>query len=253
MLRLSSSHLPDFISPMVHRYCRRSTRISVNVPFTLAGINRSYPFAELSVAILVNPQGCAAKFDRPLEIGTTVRLENLPAKHAVTGRVVNCFWPGEFAKFWIVGLALDEPGNVWGVETPPEDWNLNIPASKVEGTSSLRPLILCLEDNESYLRLRKAVLEKNGYTVIGVSTGNDALRVLRDAPVCLVISDHLLRGATGSDLAGELKRIKPEIPVILYSGQQPDKLENIDVYINKNTSTQDFLAQVRDLVKGSSG
>ncbi|MCU1269201.1 MAG: hypothetical protein JWN74_495 [Acidobacteriaceae bacterium] len=84
---------------------------------------------------------------------------------------------------------------------------------------------------------------------IGVRTAKDALRTVRDAPVCLVISDHMLHGTTGTALAGELKLIKPEVPVILYSGQQPDTLENVDVFINKNVSTQDFLALVRDVVK----
>jgi len=170
---------------------------------------------------------------------------------------VNCFWPGEFAKFWVLGLALDEPGNVWGIETPPEDWHTRsaLPSgaakdlASTKPTPSARPLILCLEDNESYLRLRKAVLKKNGYHVIGVSTVKDALGTLRDAPVCLVISDHMLHDTTGTAVAGELKKIKPEVPVILYSGQQPGTLENVDVFINKNVSTQDFLGLVRDVVK----
>jgi hypothetical protein len=49
-------------------------------------------------------------------------LEGLPAKHSVTARVVNCIFLGQYEKFWLVGLALDEPGNVWGIEKPPEDW-----------------------------------------------------------------------------------------------------------------------------------
>jgi hypothetical protein len=40
----------------------------------------------------------------------------------VTGRVVNCISFGEYAKLWLLGLMLDEPGNVWGIQTPPEDW-----------------------------------------------------------------------------------------------------------------------------------
>jgi len=37
----------------------------------------------------------------------------------VTARVVNCI---AIEKFWLLGLALDEPGNVWGIESPPNDW-----------------------------------------------------------------------------------------------------------------------------------
>jgi hypothetical protein len=34
----------------------------------------------------------------------------------------------EGGKFWLLGLALDEPGNVWGIATPPEDWRLDLSA-----------------------------------------------------------------------------------------------------------------------------
>src|ERR1700722_15649724 len=111
---------------------RRGTRISCNIPITLTSLDAVHPFSEPCTAFLVNPQGCAARFDRPLEIGAAVQLDGLPAETKVIARVVNCFWPGEFAKFWILGLALDDPGNVWGIEPPPEDWHIDVPTIKVE-------------------------------------------------------------------------------------------------------------------------
>jgi hypothetical protein len=51
-----------------------------------------------------------------------VHLEGLPAATNVTGRVVSCISLGKHEKLWLLGLALDEPGNVWGIETVPEDW-----------------------------------------------------------------------------------------------------------------------------------
>ena len=70
----------------------------------------------------MNPQGCAARFGRQLEVGSVVRLDGLPAQYSVTARVVNCIRPGIYEKFWILGLLLDAPGNVWGIESPPADW-----------------------------------------------------------------------------------------------------------------------------------
>jgi hypothetical protein len=101
---------------------RRGTRISYEIPITLSSLDPAHPFSEPSQTLLVNPQGCAVRFGRPLEIGVAVRLEGLPAGINVTTRVVNCIRIGEYQKFWLLGLALDEPGNVWGVQTPPEDW-----------------------------------------------------------------------------------------------------------------------------------
>jgi hypothetical protein len=82
--------------------------------------------------MLVNPQGCAAKFGRPLPVGAVVELEGLPGNQKVTARVVNCISLGEHEKFWILGLALDEPGNVWGVHPEPEDWFQTVKRSQRE-------------------------------------------------------------------------------------------------------------------------
>jgi hypothetical protein len=57
-----------------------------------------------------------------LEIGDAVRLEGLPDGTTVTARVVNCISIDAYEKFWLLGLVLDEPGNVWGIQSPPEDW-----------------------------------------------------------------------------------------------------------------------------------
>jgi len=51
-------------------------------------------------------------------------LEGLPANPDATARVVNCISMGEYEKLWLLGLALDQPGNVWGIQSPPGDWAL---------------------------------------------------------------------------------------------------------------------------------
>jgi CheY-like chemotaxis protein len=127
---------------------------------------------------------------------------------------------------------------VWGITSPPEDWHLDLP---------IRPLILCLEDNEFYLRLRKAVLEENGYAVIGVNTIKDALATLHEVPVCMVLADQMLRGTKGIALTAEIKRHKPDVPVVLHSGNQSDA--HVDAFINKDVPTQEFLFLVRAVVK----
>jgi hypothetical protein len=88
------------------------------------------PFSETGMTLLVNPQGCAARFGRLVEVGSVVRLEGLPAKHSISARVVNCIRVGEYEKFWILGLVLDEPGNVWGIESPPDDWLTSSPLAQ---------------------------------------------------------------------------------------------------------------------------
>ncbi len=112
-----------------------------------------------------------------------------------------------------------------------------------------KPLILCVEDNDVYLRLRRAVLEREGYDVIGVTNVADAISTLREAPVCCTIADHMLQGQTGTDLAKIMKDIKPDVPVVLFSGTAPPGFHNVDVYINKGEPTATFLRIIREVIQ----
>jgi CheY-like chemotaxis protein len=112
-----------------------------------------------------------------------------------------------------------------------------------------KPLILCIEDEPAHLTLRKKVLERDGYSVIGVTTAADALKTLEDAPVCAIIADHMLKDTTGIQLAKEMKKIKPDVPIILFSGTIPQSLDCVDVYVNKGEPTANFLKIVREVVE----
>jgi len=120
---------------------------------------------------------------------------------------------------------------------------------KIRPVAPVRPLILCIEDDPMYLTLRKAVLEQNGYNVIGVTTAAEALKVLREAPVCATVADHMLHGTTGTQLAKEMKKIKPDVPVILFSGTVPRRLNGVDVYVNKGEPTAEFLRILGEVVQ----
>lgn len=112
-----------------------------------------------------------------------------------------------------------------------------------------RPLILCIEDSPTYLVLRKKVLEREGYEVLGVTSAKEALKALRDFPVCATIADHMLQGTTGVELAREMKKVKPNVPIILFSGTVPQSLNAVDVYVNKGEPTATFLGIVRAVVQ----
>jgi len=100
---------------------RGGTRIPCEIPATLINLDPLHPFSESCQILLVNLNGCAARTARPVEIGSAIQLQGLPAR-TVTARVVTCTSLGEFEKIWLLGLVLDEPGNVWGIETLPDDW-----------------------------------------------------------------------------------------------------------------------------------
>jgi len=101
---------------------RGGTRIPCEIRATLVSLDPLHPCSEPCQIVLVNLRGCAARFCRSVEIGLAVGLRGLPAMTTATARVVNCISLGEHEKLWLLGLTLDKPGNVWGIDTPPEDW-----------------------------------------------------------------------------------------------------------------------------------
>jgi hypothetical protein len=101
---------------------RGGTRIPCEISITLISLDPLLPFFEPCQIILVNLRGCAVLFSRSVPIETAVHLEGLPTATNVTARVVNCISLGEHEKRWLLGMLLDEPGNVWGIESVPGDW-----------------------------------------------------------------------------------------------------------------------------------
>jgi len=121
--------------------------------------------------------------------------------------------------------------------------------SKFRPLPPVRPLILCIEDDSTCLMLRKTFLEQHGYDVIGASTAEEALKLLSEAPVCATITDHFLRGTNGVRLACEMKRTKPEVPIILYSGTVPTTRGKADVFVNKNEPAASFLRILAEVIE----
>jgi CheY-like chemotaxis protein len=225
---------------------RQGTRIKCEIPLTLISLDPDHPFSGPCLAILANPNGCAVRCNHSLDVGTAVRLEGMPTEGVITARVVNCISLGPYEKVRVLGLVLDRPGNVWGIKNPPQDW---LPKSLSTISAIPKPLILCLEDNPKYLALRKKVLEHEGYEVISVTTAGEAVKALRQFPICATIADHHLQGATGTQLARDMKKIKPHVPIILFSGAVPKNLDGVDVYLNKAESAAKFLDIVRAVVE----
>src|SRR5690242_180030 len=79
-------------------------------------------------------------------------------------------------------------------------------------------VILCVDDEENPLVLRKFLLQKAGYEVITAKSGLEALKIASSEAIDLVLSDHLMPGITGTELARQMKLEHPKLPVVLLSG-----------------------------------
>jgi CheY-like chemotaxis protein len=98
-----------------------------------------------------------------------------------------------------------------------------------------KELILCVDDEENQLAVRKLVLESKGYAVLTAASGQQALGLLAQHQVDLVLSDHLMPGLTGAELARQIKAQMPELPVILISAvnEIPADAANADLFMSK--------------------
>jgi signal transduction histidine kinase/ActR/RegA family two-component response regulator len=82
-------------------------------------------------------------------------------------------------------------------------------------------------DDEPYLReMIQAILERAGFTVAGASDSDEAEALLARGPgeVDLVITDVMLPGETGHDLAARLSALKPGLRVLYISGHSRESL-----------------------------
>jgi len=75
--------------------------------------------------------------------------------------------------------------------------------------------ILIVDDEKNYLVILEALLAPEGYEIITEDNAVNALRLIREADLDLVITDMRMPGMNGMELLEEAKKIDPELPVIM--------------------------------------
>lgn len=119
----------------------------------------------------------------------------------------------------------------------------SIPAAKP-------PLILCIDDAEVALRVRKILLGSEGYNVLTAASGEEGLGLFKHHPIELVISDHFLSGKSGTEIAIEMKELKPQVPILIVSGalEKPEGLGFADGFLAKGGAPEILLDTVARLL-----
>lgn len=111
--------------------------------------------------------------------------------------------------------------------------------------------ILCVDDNEQSLSIRKILLETRGYRVVTSLNGEDALARFRRGGIDLVLSDLVMPGLDGAKLIEAIKAISPRTPAILLSGKVRiyDRDTQADVFLPKGMHVPaELLERVRMLL-----
>jgi CheY-like chemotaxis protein len=81
-----------------------------------------------------------------------------------------------------------------------------------------RPVILCIDDEDLGLEIRKMVLEREGFSVLTAKDGVSGLSLFdTEQQIDAVVVDFAMPGMDGGQVAAILRKRKPDIPILMLS------------------------------------
>jgi CheY-like chemotaxis protein len=109
--------------------------------------------------------------------------------------------------------------------------------------------ILCIDDDDAILRYEKALLERSGYAVLTAASAQQGLRLATMCRCDAVLLDYEMPEMNGHEVAFEIKRIRPELMVILLSGTEVpmQALALVDAFVPKLEASQQLLPMIAEL------
>ena len=123
--------------------------------------------------------------------------------------------------------------------------------------SSMKPLVMVVEDEPALLTMLRYNLEKEGFRVCEAMDGEEALTVLAERNPDLVLLDWMLPILSGIEVCRQIRR-KPstrDLPVIMLTarGEEADKVRGLNIgaddYLTKPFSLPELLARIKALLR----
>jgi two-component system alkaline phosphatase synthesis response regulator PhoP len=111
-------------------------------------------------------------------------------------------------------------------------------------------VLLCIDDNQDVLECERAFLETLGYTVLTAPSGSKGLELASIHSVDVVIVDYFMPEMNGQESAIEMRRLKPQAPIIMLSGavDVPEQaLKLVDAFIAKDHLSSQLLPVIAQL------
>jgi two-component system cell cycle sensor histidine kinase/response regulator CckA len=165
----------------------------------------------------------------------------------------------------VYGIVKQSDGYVWADSAPGAGttFDVYLPAAPATGVRRPTPpsaaapaevargtTVLLVEDEEGVRRAATRMLTRAGYEVVSAEHGRAALALLAEQAVDIVLSDISMPDMDGTRLVAELRRTRPELPVVLMSGH-PAGTEagmadvGVTPFLQKPFSADDLLATLR--------
>ena len=133
-----------------------------------------------------------------------------------------------------------------------------VPLSVPENSHPYRPVVLVVDDESVIADTLAEILTRSGYTGVAEYDGDSALETALLMPPEMLITDVVLPGMSGIELAITIRRIFPDCKIILFSGQAStaDLLAAARqdghhfTLLNKPLHPQDLLTRVSENLRG---
>ena len=116
-------------------------------------------------------------------------------------------------------------------------------------------VLLCVDDSYGVLEYERALFERSGYFVVTAVSAREGLRLATMFNFNVVLLDYHMPEMNGHDLACEIRRIRPETPVVIFSGDEmiPEETRDlVDAVVLKDDAIQELLPTITRLCNRSS-
>ena len=113
------------------------------------------------------------------------------------------------------------------------------------------PVVLCVDDELEGLIGREALLKQAGCAVLLSTSPNEALKLFASCHVDAVVLDFQMAEMRGDMVASRMKRLKPDVPIMLLSAHDSfpgATLDHVDVVFSKREPPRKFVAAIQVLL-----
>lgn len=116
-----------------------------------------------------------------------------------------------------------------------------------------RPATILVVDDEDHIRrLYEKELTEEGYQVKTATRGEEALKIAESQPPDVVILDIKLEDQNGLEILGALRKLNPNLPIILNSAYSIYKSDFqswlADAYLVKSPNLEELKSKIRELI-----
>ena len=111
--------------------------------------------------------------------------------------------------------------------------------------------LVWIDDYEPVLSLYKKLFELSGFHVLTASAGTAGVELVAKNHVDAVITDYEMPGMDGKAVASSVKRLRPSLPVIMFSGDPTISTQGqdvVDAFCDKGGSREELLAIIHKLI-----